>query len=82
MRLDSQAPLVLVVDDFTDAREVYMDFLRFRGYRVAGARDGKEALEQAHTLMPDVVLMDLSLPAMDGREATRLLKTDGSVVVT
>lgn len=71
-----QGPLILVVDDYEDAREMYAEYLRFSGYRVAEARNGNEALEQAFALMPDLILMDLSLPGMDGWEATRQLKAD------
>jgi two-component system cell cycle response regulator DivK len=72
----AQGPLILVVDDYEDAREMYAEYLRFCGFRVAEARNGNEALEQAFTLMPDLILMDLSLPGMDGWEATRQLKAD------
>jgi CheY-like chemotaxis protein len=71
-----QGPLILVVDDYEDAREMYAEYLRFCGFRVAEARNGNEALEQAFGLMPDLILMDLSLPGMDGWEATRRLKAD------
>jgi len=70
------APLILVVDDYQDAREMYAEYLQFSGFRVAEARNGNEALEQAFALMPDLILMDLSLPGMDGWEATRVLKAD------
>lgn len=69
-------PLVLVVEDYPDAREMYAEYLRFSGFRVAEARNGEEALEKSFSLMPDVVLMDLALPLMDGWEATRRLKGD------
>lgn len=69
-------PLVLVVDDYADAREMYCEYLQFSGFRVAEATNGLEALEQAFSLGPDIILMDLSLPAMDGWEATRRLKAD------
>jgi two-component system cell cycle response regulator DivK len=71
-----RAPLVLVVEDYPDAREMYAEYLRFSGFRVDEARNGEEALEKAFTLLPDVVLMDLALPLMDGWEATRRLKSD------
>jgi CheY-like chemotaxis protein len=71
-----QGPMILVVDDYQDAREMYAEYLRFCGFRVAEARNGNEALEQAFALMPDLILMDLSLPGMDGWEATRQLKAD------
>ena len=71
-----QGPLILVVDENEDDREMYAEYLRFCGFRVAEARNGNEALDQAFTLMPDLILMDLSLPGMDGWEATRQLKAD------
>jgi two-component system, cell cycle response regulator DivK len=68
------APLVLIVDDYQDAREMYAEYLEFSGFRVAEARNGAEAVEKAFALHPAVILMDLSLPVMDGWEATRCLK--------
>lgn len=73
---DQGAPLILVVDDYDDAREMYAEYLQFCGFRVAEARNGNEALDQAFSLKPDLILMDLSLPGMDGWEATRQLKAD------
>ncbi len=73
---DAERPLVLVVEDYQDAREMYAEYLEFAGFRVAQARNGLEALEQAFELKPDVILMDLALPQMDGWEATRRLKAD------
>lgn len=73
---DDKAPLILVVDDYQDAREMYAEYLQFSGFRVAEARNGNEAVAQAMALKPDLILMDLSLPGMDGWEATRLLKAD------
>ena len=70
-----EAPLVLVVDDFQDNREMFAEFLLISGFRVAEAATGQEALEQAFALIPDVILMDLSLPGLDGWEATRRLKS-------
>jgi CheY-like chemotaxis protein len=70
------APLVLIVEDYQDAREMYVEYLKFSGFRVAEARNGLEALERAFELRPDVILMDLALPRMDGWEATRRLKSD------
>jgi two-component system, cell cycle response regulator DivK len=67
-------PLILVVEDFDDAREMYRDYLEFSGFRVETARDGREAIDKTRELRPDLVLMDLSLPGLDGWEATRLLK--------
>jgi two-component system, cell cycle response regulator DivK len=70
------APLILVVEDYESARLMYSTFLQARGYRVAEARDGVEAVAKARVLKPDAILMDLSLPVMDGWEATRRIKTD------
>src|SRR3954451_15169895 len=68
--------LVLVVDDYQDAREMCCEYLTYCGFRVAEARNGQEAIEKAAQLLPDLILMDLSLPGMDGWEATRRLKAD------
>lgn len=69
-------PLILLVEDFDDAREMYRDFLEFSGLSVETARDGRDAIEKARALSPDLILMDLSLPGIDGWEATRILKRD------
>lgn len=71
-------PLILVVDDYQDAREMYAEYLKASGFRVAEARTGLEAVSKAHELKPDCILMDLSLPGIDGWEATRQLKADKS----
>jgi two-component system cell cycle response regulator DivK len=70
------APLVLVVDDFDDNRMMYAEYLAYSGYRVEQAANGQEAVELAKRLKPNLVVMDLSLPVMDGWEATRQLKAD------
>jgi two-component system, cell cycle response regulator DivK len=72
----TNVPLVLIVDDYADGREVCAEYLAFRGYRVATAEDGFDALEKTRALAPDVILMDLSLPRLDGWEASRRLKAD------
>ena len=71
-----KAPLLLLVDDAEDNREMYGQYLRFLGYEVEEACDGRDALEKVATLHPDLVIIDLSLPSIDGREATRRLKAD------
>jgi two-component system cell cycle response regulator DivK len=73
---DDNGPLVLVVDDLPDNRDLYAEYLEYMGYRVATAADGHEALAKAFELQPDAVLMDLSLPGVDGWEVTRRLKQD------
>jgi two-component system cell cycle response regulator DivK len=72
----ADAPLILVVDDYEDNRSLYTRFLAYSGMRVAEAADGHEALAKARELHPDVIVMDLSLPGLDGWEATRILKKD------
>ena len=69
-------PRVLLVDDYPDAREMYSEYLQFSGFDVAEAGNGVEAIEKTQALLPDIVLMDLALPRMDGWEATRRLKND------
>jgi CheY-like chemotaxis protein len=69
-------PRVLLVDDYPDAREMYAEYLDFSGFDVIEAANGMEALQQAAEKAPDIILMDLSLPVMDGWEATRRLKAD------
>ena len=73
---DDPSPLVLVVDDYQDAREMYAEYLTFSGFRVAEAANGVDAVRLATELSPDIILMDLSLPGMDGWEATRRIKLD------
>jgi CheY-like chemotaxis protein len=72
----SAPPLVLIVDDFLDAREMYAEYFASAGFRVAEAANGTEAIQKAFELTPQVILMDLAMPGMDGWEATRRLKAD------
>ena len=71
-------PLILVVEDYDDAREMYVEYLTFTGFRVESATNGLEAIEMTQRLVPDLVLMDLALPKLDGWEATRRLKSDAA----
>ena len=68
--------VLLVVDDFRDGREMLCEYLRFSGFHVTEAVDGSQALEIALKKQPRIVLMDLTMPGMDGWEATRRLKAD------
>lgn len=70
------APLVLVVDDFEDNRAMYVEYLMFQGLRVVEAVNGEDAVARAKEVRPEIVIMDLSLPVMDGWEATRRIKAD------
>jgi CheY-like chemotaxis protein len=72
----AESPLILVVDDFEDNRAMYVEYLQFQGYRVVEAINGEEAVQRTQELLPSVVVMDLSLPVMDGWEATRRIKAD------
>ena len=59
-------PLVMVVEDFEDVRLMMMTFLESGGYRVIEASDGREAIERAVAHRPDLILMDLNMPVLDG----------------
>ncbi len=72
---------ILVVDDEPQIREAIERSLRARGYEVAGAPDGSEALDLAATRSPDLVIMDLNMPVMDGLEATKRIRAWSSVPI-
>ena len=76
MKTKGDRPCVLLVDDYPDAREMYTEYLEYAGFEVVEATNGIEALQKALETSPDIILMDLSLPVMDGWEATRRLKAD------
>ena len=67
---------ILIVDDFPDAIEMYRMYFDHSGYEVLSAGDGLSAVAMALRSVPDVIVMDLSLPGLDGWEATRRLKRD------
>ena len=67
---------VLVVDDVEDNRDLYATYLEHCGFRADQACDGEEALAKITREPPDVVIMDLSMPNLDGWEATRLVKSN------
>ncbi len=67
---------ILVIDDDVMNLDMMSQRLRLRGYRVEGAVDGLRGLELARADPPDLILMDVSLPEMDGWEATRRLKAE------
>ena len=78
MAAEREAPLILLAEDFEDARELYRDYLEFSGFRVETAINGQEAIDQALALGPDIILMDASMPVLDGWQATRALKANPS----
>ena len=74
--MDRDRPLILVVEDQEDLRRLYVEHLVLCGFEVIEADNGEDAISHTSSHSPDVVLMDLSLPVLDGWEATRRLKAD------
>ena len=68
--------LILVVEDQEDLRGVLRDLLTGSGYEVAEAADGQAGVAKAKSERPDLILMDIQLPIIDGYEATRQIKAD------
>ena len=69
-------PLILVVEDDEDNLELVTRFLQRQGYRVVRAADGVSGVKTAEECLPDLILMDLGLPGLDGREAPRLIRAN------
>lgn len=65
---------ILVVDDNTDNVEILRAFLESRGFTIAEARDGRTALSRMEEIKPDLVLLDVMMPGMDGWEVCRVIK--------
>jgi two-component system cell cycle response regulator DivK len=77
--VDSSEPAgqkLLLVEDNEDNRIIYSTVLRHLGYRVVEALDGFQAIALARSELPDLILMDISIPGVDGWEATRILRAD------
>lgn len=68
------APLVLIIDDAEDLRIAVVNLLQIYGFRVVTAKNGFEGVRMAVESPPDIILMDLAMPGMDGLETARLLK--------
>ena len=75
MKTPSQ-PVILIAEDFEDARDLYKDYLEFSGFKVETATNGRDAIALAVSLQPDLILMDASMPVLDGWQATRELKAN------
>ena len=67
---------ILIVEDNENNRSLFRDILTFHGYEITVASDGREGVEVARALMPDLVLMDIQMPGMDGLSAGSILKGD------
>ncbi len=72
------ATRILVVDDDRLIRQMARDVLRIAGFAVAEAADGPDGLAQAAALHPDLILLDLMMPGMDGYEVCQRLKADAA----
>ena len=77
--IKSAPKTVLVVEDFDDVRDAMKILVELQGYEVVTASDGREAVEKARQYHPDLILMDIAMPLVDGIEATRQIKSDSSV---
>ena len=71
---NQQPPTILVVDDFDDTRLLLRTWLRKKGYRVVEAENGNEAIAKANEIEPDLIIMDVEMPELDGLSATRKIR--------
>ena len=70
---------ILIVEDHEDARAYMVIMLRLYGFQVFEAADGNEALNAVELYHPDLIFMDISMPVMDGLEATRIIRAAGDI---
>ena len=81
MATDGRTPRVLIVEDDVEIAQALQRSLRLEGYEVRIAPDGEQALTDARSYVPDVVLLDLGLPGLDGVDVARRLRADGDVPI-
>ncbi|MBN2231589.1 MAG: response regulator [Deltaproteobacteria bacterium] len=72
--MNAEAACILVVEDNDDNRELILKVLELHGYRAIGAADGAAALAAVEYEVPDLILMDINLPDMDGLDVTRIIR--------
>jgi two-component system cell cycle response regulator DivK len=73
---------ILIVEDQEDNRAILRDLLSSAGYELIEATNGQEGVELAQQKRPDLILMDINLPVIDGYEATRRIKGDAGLIAT
>jgi len=72
--MQSPSKKILIVEDNQDNRELLIKILKVKGFRIIEAVDGEDALQKVSVERPDLILMDISIPKIDGYEVTRRLK--------
>jgi DNA-binding response OmpR family regulator len=77
-----RAPRVLVIEDYDDAREMYVEYLALSGYEVVAAEDGHAALRAANEAPPDLIVLDIALPKLDGLSVLRALRSQARFSAT